>query len=207
MRMLALVSAAALLGLGAASAAPRDVGAFNAIRASDQLRVEIATGERHGVDVSGGDASRIITRVDNGELRIRLRARPWFSSPQLDAVVRVTTPGVTAIAASRGVTVRAENIAAAHLSLSASMGADIRISGQCGALQASASMGGSIDARALACETGAASASMGGSARVNTSQALQASASMGGSVNVDGAPAERDSSSSMGGSVSFNRAE
>jgi len=203
---LILIAGVALLALSSpTSAEVRALSGFTSISTSDRIPVELVQGDAFRVEVIGTDAERVRTELDGGALEIRQRSRPWFGGPPaIDARVRVTAPSVSSLAASRGGSIRAEEIRVADLSLAASMGGSIDISGQCGALSASASMGGSIDADSLQCQTANISASMGGDARVYASRSYNASASMGGSVNVDGDPARGERRASMGGSVSTN---
>lgn len=203
--MRTLIATGALVAVlcSPASAELRDVAAFDSVAARDPVRVEIASGPAHSVNVSGADAARIATRVEGETLRIYQTNRPWFGSNHLDALVRITTPDISAIAAARGASVVASDIEADDMSLSAAMGAAIRISGSCNTLDASAAMGASINANSFACGSADVSAAMGGEARVNASQSADASASMGGAVNVAGGASRGSTSSSMGGSISF----
>jgi len=206
MRTLFIAALAFSAFTGSALADTRNHTGFDRIRASDQLRVEIVIGSTYTVDVSGGDAHRIATEVDDGALRIRLRDRGWFGGGRpLDAVVRVTMPRLNAIAASRGVTLRAENVQATSFSVSSSMGAAVRITGACQSISAAASMGGVIEAADFECQTADVSASMGGEARVNAQRTVDASASMGGSIDVVGSPETREAGTAMGGSINIAR--
>jgi hypothetical protein len=195
---------AALIIAVPASADQRAVSGFDSIAANDPVRVEITMGPTFSVNVTGDDAERVATRVEGDTLRVYQLNRPWFGSRQLDAVVRITMPDLTAIAAARGASVRAGSIQADAISLVAAMGGDIRISGTCSSVDVSASMGASINASEFACATADISAAMGAEVRANASQSAEASASMGGAINVAGGPTHRDSSASMGGSISFN---
>lgn len=190
----------AALTLGA-SAETRDVDEFYGVSAADRIRVEINVGEGHVVDVTGDDADRVRTEVRNGRLEIRRAGRSWFGgNPRLDAVVRITMPGISSLSASRGAEVNAEGVNSRNISLAAAMGGELRVAGRCTNVSASASMGGAIDARALQCAEADASASMGGAVRVAASSRFDASASMGGAINLSGAEARGDVSTSMGGS-------
>jgi hypothetical protein len=203
MRTVLITCAAFAVMAGAATAETRDVGRFVAVSATDRVPVEIVRGDSYSVEVIGQDASRVRTEIDDGALEIGQRNRSWFGNPaRIDARVRVTTPSIERIAASRGASVRAEDIEADDMSLAAAMGGSIDISGRCRSLSASAAMGGSIDADAFQCVTANISAAMGGDADVYASSAFDASASMGGSISVGGNPTDRDVSTAMGGSVS-----
>jgi len=205
MRAIAVIVAVALAAPIAVHAAAdtRAHSGFTAVGASGRYQVEVVQGAAYGVTVEGPDAARITTQVDAGTLRIQPANRPWFGAePAYDVVVRVTAPAITELSVARGGQMRATLTQSAALDLSAAMGAALNVSGACGELEASAAMGAQIDARDLACRTVDASASMGGDMRVHATEAVDASASMGGTIRVTGAPAQRETSASMGGEIS-----
>jgi Putative auto-transporter adhesin, head GIN domain len=199
----ALIAGVALVAMtGAAHAETRNVTGFTGVAAADRIRVEVTTGSPYRVDVTGSDASRVRTRVEDGTLRIRRTNRPWFGeTPPIDATVRVTLPRVESLASSMGADLTANGLTASNLSLAASMGGELSAAGTCTSVDASASMGGIIKAEALQCRDADVSASMGGEARVYASNRFDVSASMGGAVNVAGEGRATDVSLSMGGSL------
>lgn len=199
----ALIASVALLALAsAAHAETRDVSGFTGVAAADRIRVEVTVGSSYRVDVTGSDAARVRTRVEDGTLRIRRTNRPWFGeTPPIDATVRVTMPRVESLASSMGADLSATGIDVATISLAASMGGELNVSGACSSLDAAASMGGVINAEGLRCRDADVSASMGGEARVYASNRFDVSASMGGAVNVAGEGRATDVSLSMGGSL------
>lgn len=206
--MRTLIFAALVFAALAAPAAAdtRAHSGFSRIRAADQLRVEVTIGPQYTVHVSGGDAHRIRTEVEDGALRIRQRDRGWFGGGRpLDAVVRVTMPRLDGIAASRGVTVRAENVQAREFSIAGSMGAVVRITGSCSDVSVAGSMGAVIEAGQFECQTADVSASMGAEIRVNAQAQVEASASMGGAIDVVGSPQTREVGTAMGGSINVAR--
>jgi len=205
MRILVITSAALIALSSVAGAEVRNLTGFNSINTSDRIAVEVRQGDAYRVEVLGSDAERVRTQLDGRALEIRQRDRPWFGGPRdNDARVIVTTPNVEGLAASRGASIRAEGIRASDISLAASMGGSIDISGECRAVSAAASMGGSIDADSFECQTANISASMGGNAEVFASNTFNAAASMGGAVRVDGRPQSGERTASMGGSISTN---
>jgi len=220
---------AALLALALIAPAPvgaetRQVSGFNAVSVADRIEVEVATGERFSVEVTGRDAGRISTRLDGRTLRIRDQNRPWFGeTPELDAHVRITAPALSGVSAARGADLRAAigegcrglDVAVSmggealvtivrceRISASASMGGDMRIEGACDTLSASASMGGVIRADELRCTSVTASASMGGDIEAYASNSSDANASMGGAIAIVGNPGSSSHSTALGGSVS-----
>jgi hypothetical protein len=199
-----LIACVAVIALAsAASAETRNLSGFTGVAVADRIEVEVATGDRYRVEIIGSEAGRVRTEVEDGVLRIQQRNRPWFGgTPRIDARVLVTLPAIETLAASRGASLSADDINARAISIAASMGGTIEISGRCSDLSASASMGGSIDADNFQCGTANLSASMGGDMDVFASTSYTASASMGGSISVDGEAQAREVASSMGGSVS-----
>lgn len=205
MRTTLITSALVLVLAGVAHAEVRNVSHFTGVSAADRIRVEVSIGDSYRVDVSGSEADKVTTRVDDGTLVIRRTHRPfWGGTPSIDAQVHVTMPAVDSLASSRGAELIAANVTADNMSLAAAMGGELRVSGTCGKLDAAVSMGGSIRAQELQCRDADIAASMGGDARVFASNSFDAAASMGGSVNVAGGGRGDDIATSMGGSVDRN---
>jgi hypothetical protein len=205
MRTILIIGAAFIALATGASAETRNLSSFTGVSASDRIRVEVAIGEHYRVDVTGSDASRVATRIDDGTLIIRRANRPiWGGTPPIDATVRVTMPRVDNLSSSRGAALIAADLDAQEMSLAASMGGTLQVSGECTNLDAAVSMGGSIRAEGLECRDADIAASMGGDARVFASNRYDVAASMGGSVNVAGGGQRGDIALSMGGSVDNN---
>jgi len=222
-----LATALVVLFAGPALAETRDVGAFREVSVTDRIEVEVTSGAEFAVEVSGGDADRVRTRVENGVLKISDGRRPWFGSPRLDATIRVSAPSLTGVAGARGASVSAtlnqpqcgdfsvasamgasvvvDGLRCRTVSASAAMGATMNLEGACGTLEASAAMGAQVRADRLQCDIADASAAMGADVRVFASQSYDASAAMGGSSNVAGGASLRDTSAAMGGTISHNR--
>ncbi|UPT61105.1 MAG: DUF2807 domain-containing protein [Hyphomonadaceae bacterium JAD_PAG50586_4] len=195
------VTLVALALAAPASAETRNLRGFTAINVSDGIDLDITASSPYAIEVTGRDAARVETVVEDGTLRIRQRNRSWFGRNDLDANVRVNLPHLNALAASRGVSVAATGIEAETFDLSAAMGADVRVAGTCGALDLSAAMGASVRAGDLHCRTADVSAAMGADARIFVTETYEGSASMGASINVAGDGASRGRSTAMGGSI------
>lgn len=201
----AIILALAVCTVSAASAEPRSVGAFSSVEAQGNYRVEIVMGDRQSVEIEGPDASRIAARVRGEELVLTTTDRRWFGDePELDALVRVTTPRIESLQASRGAQLTATGIRATELNLDATMGGLMNVSGVCTSLDATAAMGGLLRAEGLTCTEARASASMGGSVSINATRLIDANASMGGDINVGGGASERSQRAFMGGSISIH---
>lgn len=204
MKKSALIGVACLALASAASAETRNLSGFEGVSAAGRFDVSVTVGDAYSVTITGSDADRLKTEIEDGVLKIETRNRPWFGEePRINADVIITTPRLTTLVAARGAEVEASNINAGDFTLVAAMGGQVRAAGTCQSLDASAAMGGALNATDLHCATADVAASMGGEARVYASQSLDAAASMGGSVRVAGAPAHTDISTSMGGGVSL----
>lgn len=201
-----LITAAALVALvGVAHAETRNLANFTGVSAADRIHVEVATGESYRVEVTGSEADKVTTRIDDGTLVIRRTNRPLFGgTPPIDAAVRVTLPHVENLASSRGAELTATNVTADSMALAASMGGELHVTGTCDTVDVAVSMGGSIRAQGFQCQNANIAASMGGDARIYAANSFDASASMGGSVNVAGGGRGDDIATSMGGSVDRN---
>ncbi len=205
MRNIVITGVAFIALATAATAETRNLSNFTGVSASDRIRVEVAIGESYRVDVTGADASRVTTRVDDGTLVIRRTNRPvWGGTPPIDATVHVTMPRVSSLASARGADLIAVDINTRDIELAAAMGGTLQVSGVCTNLDASAAMGGTIRAEALQCRDADVSVAMGGDARVYASNRYDVSAAMGGSANVAGGGQSGDISTTMGGSVETN---
>lgn len=205
MKTIVAAGVAVALLAGTAAADTRSLSGFTGVSASDRIRVEVAIGESYSVQVTGSDAERVQTRVDDNTLTIRRSDRRfWGGTPPIDATVRVTMPAIANLSSSRGAELTARGIEATTLALAASMGGELSAEGTCGALDAAVSMGGTIRAQSLQCRDADISASMGGTADVFASDRYDVSASMGGTVDVSGGGRGGDIALSMGGTVDAN---
>lgn len=181
MRLLVVACAFAITGAGTAFAEPRDHSGFTQVSASAGTDVEVTVGAGFSVDVSGPGADRVVTRVSGETLVVeRRRGFHWGSPPR--ALVRVTMPSVEGLSASSGADLIATGVDSGEISLDASSGADLRVSGRCGTFVADVSSGADIHAQDLRCENGSVEASSGADARVFASGRLNVDASSGGGV-------------------------
>jgi hypothetical protein len=203
MKLVAASSIAAVLALSAqASADTRNLSGFTSIKALDHVVVEVRSGPQYAIDVSGPEADRIATAIDvDGTLKINERNRPWFGlDRRVDALVRVTMPRVTELAAAKGARLTAYDINAQSMSLTAAMGGVLAINGSCRDLHATAAMGGVLHAENFRCATADTTAAMGGDVAVFATDTFDATAAMGGSVHIGGG-AHGDTTAAMGGTI------
>ena len=198
-----LVAGAAFIALTTgATAETRNVSNFTGVSAADRIIVEVAIGETYQVNVTGSDASRVATRIDDGTLVIRRTNRSfWGGTPPIDATVHITMPRVGNLTSTSGAELTAADVDTRDLELTAAMGGTLHVSGVCTNLDVTASMGGTVRADNLHCRDADVSVSMGGDARVFATNRYDVNAAMGGSANVAGGGQSGDISTSMGGSV------
>lgn len=200
MKIVLALSVAALSFTGVAAAETRPLSGFTRVSASAGTDVEVTVGDTFQVEVTGRDAARIVTRVSGDQLFVHpVRGFSW-RAPR-DVEIRVTMPRIEGLSVSSGADLTATGINSESVSLDASSGADLRVSGRCGSVSASASSGSDIHAEALRCESGSADVSSGADIRVFASGRLDADASSGGGVIVHGNPGLGDVDLSSGGSV------
>lgn len=204
--MKAMLAALALIAFAAPAAGETRrfaIDDFHAIEASGQFRIEYAHGPVAALILDGnsGDIARLRVSTRNGELNIRHNCT-FFCNRALNVVARVSGPALDRLELAKGITFRADAIAAGDLSVNIAMGATAHLTGACANLEVRAAMGATLDARELQCRTATVQASMGGTARVSAEHSIDASASMGGDIRVSGDPERRRQQASMGGSVS-----
>jgi hypothetical protein len=198
MRLMLATSVLAVLAAAPAYAAPRNVTGFTSVEARAGTDVDVTIGGAFSVDVSGPDAERIITRVSDGKLIVEpVRGT---SSRRRNAQVHVTMPRVEGLASSSGADLVARGVSGGAIALSASSGADLRVSGTCDTFSADASSGADLHAAELRCQNGNVSVSSGADARVYATGALNVDASSGGGVQALGGADIRNIELSSGGS-------
>lgn len=192
---------AALVVVAPARAEMRSLSGFTGVQVQDNIVVEVRAGPQYTVEVTGPEANRVITRLERNELKISERNRPWFGPDRrVNALVRVTLPRISSLAAAKGATLNAFDIAADDISLAAAMGGELRVNGSCHSVDVAAAMGGVVRAEGFHCVSADISAAMGGEAQVFATHTFDATAAMGGSVNIAGG-AHGDTTAVMGGAV------
>lgn len=201
MKIILAASVAVLALAGTASAEQRQLSGFTRVSANAGTDVEVVAGPAFRVDVSGRDATRVVTRVEDSTLIVEPVRGNWFQRGPRDARVRVSMPRVDGLSASSGADLSATGINSEAIELDSSSGADLRVSGRCGSFTADASSGSDIYAEDLRCENGSVDVSSGADARVFASGRLNVDASSGGGVVTYGNPGLGNVDLSSGGSV------
>ncbi|MEZ5996740.1 MAG: head GIN domain-containing protein [Hyphomonadaceae bacterium] len=198
------ITAALVLGMaGAAHAESRALSGFTGVSASAGVDVEVNAGSEFAIDVSGPDASRIITRVSGNTLVVEPERRFGFhwGRHHNNARVRVSMPQIESLDASSGAQLAARGVNGGDISLDASSGANIEVAGACATFRADASSGADIHAAHLLCENGSVDVSSGATVRVYASNRIDVDASSGGDVLVSGDPGIGSIDLSSGGSL------
>jgi hypothetical protein len=190
-----------LLAAGVASAEQRQLSGFTGVSAQAGTDVRVTVGGDFSVEVIGPDADRIITRISGNDLIVEPRRTGWFQRGPRNARVRVTMPSVSALSSSSGADLVATGVNGGAISLDASSGADLRVSGTCSSFEADASSGADIHAAALRCENGSVDVSSGADVRIYASGRLDVDASSGGGVVAYGNPSVGNIDLSSGGSL------
>lgn len=206
----------------------RKVGNFNAVDVSAGIDLYLKMAETEQVRVEADDdiIDDIITEVKNGTLRIYMKKGNFFNFFNFGSTssrkVYVTVTDIKRIDASSGSDVKSENtlkgdalqvksssgsdvvleVVYKDVSLDASSGANIKISGKAKTVKARASSGSDINARDLEAVIGHANASSGADVVVHATGEIYANASSGGDVRYYGNPSVKNIDESSGGDVS-----
>lgn len=198
----------------------REVRPFTGVKVAEGIDVFLKRGDKElvKVEVSGTDASNVITENSGDYLKIHMRDGRYRD---VDAKVYVTYVKLDKLSASAAGSIFSDGtIEASFLEISASSAGSVNITinagtaevssssagevdlkGKVGKLSAVVESAGEIDAYDLAAEQVDARAASAGSAKVSVSEALEAHANSGGSIRYQGNPDRSNTNSSSGGSV------
>lgn len=185
-----------------------DVADFTRVAASQGVEVNIAIGSIPRVTASAEtekDLERLEIEVDDGELRIRRGS--WSSSiwnwgkSHGHVSVNIVAPKLEGLSSSSGANLTAVDISCEALSIDASSGSRLEVSGGCNEIDIDASSGASINARELEVKSVVVDASSGASIDVYASINFQGDASSGANVDVYGAPQVFESDTSSGARI------
>ena len=185
-----------------------DVNRFNRVAASQGVEVNITMGSSTRVVVKAEtekDLERLEIEVDDGELRIRRGAWSssiwnWRSSGGRVSV-GVVVSELEGLSSSWGAKVTATDVDCEELSLDASSGSKIVVSGGCNAVKVDVSSGAVVDARDFKVEVVTVDASSGANIDVFASVNFQGDASSGASVDVFGTPELFEANTSSGARI------
>jgi hypothetical protein len=178
------------------------------VAASQGVEVNITMGSSTRVVVKAEtekDLERLEIEVDDGELRIRRGAWSssiwnWRSSGGRVSV-GVVVSELEGLSSSWGAKVTATEVDCEELSLDASSGSKIVVSGGCNAVKVDVSSGAVVDARDFKVEVVTVDASSGANIDVFASVNFQGDASSGASVDVFGTPELFEANASSGARI------
>ena len=198
----------------------RQLGSFSGVKVAEGIDVYLKKGDREEarVEVTGTDASNVITEISGSYLKVHMKDGRYRS---VDAKVYVTYSRLDKLSASAAGSIFSEGsiqansleisassagsvevmIDAGTVEVSSSSAGDVELKGKVRELSAEASSAGEVDAYDLEAEEVEAGASSGGSVKVNVGESLNAHASSGGSIRYRGNPDKSNTNSSSGGSV------
>ena len=203
-------SVIALLALEARADAEQsfDVVDFTRVAVSQGVEVTITMGSEPRVTASAEtekDLERLEIEVDDGELRIRRGS--WSSSiwnwgkSYGHVSVNVVAPKLEGLSSSSGADLTAVDISCEELSIDASSGSRLAVSGGCNEIDIDASSGASINARELEAKSVAVDASSGANIDVYAAMNFKGDASSGANVDVYGASQVFESDTSSGARI------
>lgn len=204
----ALVSGAALMFVVSAHAEEQrfELQGFTKLDLSAGVDVQANIGEGFDVRAEGSEKALARLRIEqSGDTLIIGRKRgSYFSQGSQKVRVYVSMPSLLAVDASSGSDLTANGVDSDRFSADVSSGADISISGACGALTVDVSSGADANLRNLKCRTVDADASSGANVTVYASESVNTSASSGGDIDVYGNPPNRDVNAKRSGGVRFH---
>ena len=203
----------------------RQVSGFHGVSVSSGINLYLTqkSMEEVVVESESDDLDQIITKVEDGILKITMKQRSWFNfgwnhkSPKvyvsfknLDKLEASSGSDVysqaalkldnLSVHASSGSDVKLE-LDANEVKVETSSGSDIYLKGKANLMQASASSGSDIKAEEFQTKKCTASTSSGSDIKVYASEEINASASSGGDISYYGNPKVKNVNESSGGDV------
>ena len=194
---------------------------FTKIRVSTGLDLYISQGSKNKITVEADENLQeiIITEVLNGELKIYVEKNIWRAKARK---IYVTIKNLEAITATSGSDVYTnETLKVNNLNISATSGANIKISVEANTIEttatsgsdieisgitndyfSNATSGASIDGYELKSENATVNVTSGASINVFASESINAKATSGGNIDSKGNPKKVDKKSNSGGSIS-----
>ncbi len=203
----------------------RQVTGFHGISVSSGIDLQLTQEnvEKVSVEAESEDLDKIITKVEDGILKIYIKDKSWsgFNWMKRPHKVYVSFKEMDQLHASAGSGVNAESslklgslaihvssganvtldLEATDMDVHASSGCGINLKGHTKVLKADASSGSHIHASELECKKCTASVSSGAGIKVNVTEELDANASSGGNISYSGNPSSKNIHKSSGGGV------
>jgi hypothetical protein len=174
----------------------RVVEPFEEVRFAGEGRLEITVGGHQSLSITADDnlLPLIETVVEDETLQIRMIEE---IDPDVDLVVRVTTPDLRAVACSGAGSVDVRGLAADDFAVGVSGAAKVDLEGRADTVELNLSGVGSIQAGDLVAREAVVRVSGVGHAHVNASDLVDARVSGVGSVTYEGDPELRESISGL----------
>lgn len=203
----------------------RQVTAFHGVSVSSGIDLYLTQKniEEIVVEADADELDKIITKVEDGILKIYIKEQSWFNMNWKKDPVKVFVSFKTLdkLEASAGSDINAEGVLkldklnmdassgsdikleleANELNVESSSGSDISLKGKASIMQANASSGSDINAGELQTKKCTASVSSGSDIQVYVIDELDANASSGGDITYSGNPKTKDINESSGGDV------
>ncbi len=199
---LALTAGAAFAKDSETIARNYDLSGFDSINVAGVYELDVRVGSDFSIALSGPaeEMERVEVSVKNGSLvldqRKRLRGEKRRHNREgIEAVI--TMPSLTALKVSGVVDGQIAGVDAESFAVNISGVGDVRIEGQCGALDANLSGVGDLDAEGLECRSANVNVSGVGSAAVFASEEVDARVSGMGDIDVYGSPEKVSKSKGM----------
>jgi len=204
----------------------REVSGFHGISVSSGIDLQLTqkSVEEVLVEANSEDQDKIITKVENGILKIYAKEKSWphMTWNNNPRKVHVSFKTLNQLHVSAGSDVNSKSLLildklnldvssgsdvkleleANDLSVETSSGSDVSLNGKANALEVSASSGSDIDAGALVSKKCKANVSSGSDIKVNVTEELNAVASSGGDITYSGDPKTKNVRESSGGGIS-----
>jgi hypothetical protein len=215
---------------GYAQKATLELSGYTAVDVFGPFAIELIKADHEGVEIdyNGTDKEDVVSEVHRGMLKLKVKNRHFFDEWDNNSYkkhryiqVKVFYKDLDFIEAQAGAEVTThETLKSKSLSISCSMGAEIKadiysrrvdakstmggtlmLSGKTEELNATANMGGELRASGLESKSAFVKATMGGEVYVYATDELNATSSFGGEVNYVGGASVRHTTKSMGGDI------
>ncbi len=150
---------------------------------------------------SGADFKNLVVEVRGGTLHIGRRTSMFSWGNGEHYRVTVSAPKYSALEVSSGASLDGSGLQLADLTVDASSGAHVELSGSCTGLRIDVSSGAHVEGEGLKCETADVDASSGAHVDAFASRSAEGNASSGANITFHGNPASVSKDASSGGSV------
>lgn len=174
---------------------------FDAISIAGVYELDVEVGGEFAIVITGEAEAldRVEASVRDNQLRLAQaeRKKRLWGKRNGSVHARVSLPSLTGVDVSGVVDGRINGVSAEGFSIAISGVGDLTVTGECGALSATLSGVGDLDAKSLQCREVAINVSGVGSASVFASEAVDAVVSGMGDIDVHGGPEQVQTSDSL----------